>query len=582
LGLKTQCSIFDKMKIKLILLLLLYTSAIQAQRILAYDSISTAQQDYPCVVQTLDDGSLLMASITRPWLLNGKGDLILVRVDINGNPVRYKTITLDDISINIVGGVYKTGDNQYSIFCVFDTTTPNFNNRPTHFGFIQTDTLFNLISVNYSIVNFRSQILNSSIFDIKVKPWRNGKYFGTLGVTDTGILTPYIVNVVFDLNQHALQHHWDTVHNISVYGRVIKITEAQRNSMDFEWVYDDYLLSFRRNGFLKYSTTLNVFSIKDSIWTGLYMNGVLPIVDTSMTTNKHFIDISFRGNLRHYKDSLLLVAGTGRYVCEPEYCIDTLYQYNPGQSGIAIIPLKQHNLRNFSNFPLRFAFVEDIRTAFYEPISPFSMSRLFIDPKYSSAFMQSLDYYDENKIYFGRQMGDIVNIQRIYNPTPSCLLISQFDSTLNKTWELRIPTRNREGIVSVNATHDGGVILTTRSSVGQMNDPQFPDPVHLFDIAVYKINAQGVMTSLNKIKFNNPTQQTYTLYPNPAKDYVKINGDSPIHAVQVWDSQGKQYHTIFNTTTQDINTSHLPVGIYYIQLFNSQNEILQVIKLVKE
>jgi hypothetical protein len=571
------------MKTKFILLLLLYASATQAQRISAYDSISTAQQDYPCVVQTLNDGTLLMASVTRPWLWNGKGDLILVRMDIEGNPIYHKRIDLDELGINNAGGIFKTGDNQYTVFCVFDTTSPTFQSRPTHFGYIQTDTLFNVNSVVYSLVNYRSPISNSGIFDIQVKPWRDGKYFGTLGVTDTGILTPYIVNVIFDLKQHTLQHHWDTVHNLSVYGRVIEITEAQRNSMDFEWVYDDYLLAFRTNGFLRYSTTLNVFSTKDSIWTPLYMNGVLPIVDTSMTTYKHFFDfLSFRGNLRHYKDSLLLVAGTGRYVCEPEYCIDTLYQYDPGQSGIALIPLKQHNLRNFSNFPLRFAFVEDIRTAFYEPISPFNMSRLYIDPKYSSAFMQCLDYYDENKIYFGRQMGDIVNIQRIYNSTPSCLLISQFDSTLSKIWELRIPTRNREGIVSVNATHDGGVILTTRSSTGPFNDPSFPNlELHAFDIAVYKINVNGVMTSYKKVA-PNIAQHTCKIYPNPAKDVVQIQSQHNIHTIAVWDSKGKQHTCAFNTENQSFSVQQLPVGIYFIQLFDANSQLLDVVKLVRE
>jgi hypothetical protein len=570
------------MRIQLIIILFLITKLVQAQRIPAYDSISTSQQDYPCVVQALDDGTLLMAAVSRPWLWNGKGSLVLVHMDIEGQPMYHKTLELPDMGFNNAGGIFKTGENQYTIFCTFDTTTPTFNNKPTHFGYIQTDTLFEFIDIHYMAPNYYSPIARSGIYDIKIKHRKNTEYFGTLGIADTSLGSPYIIDAYFNLQTHSISYQWDTLNFLKTEdNRIIQLRMQQVLPMDFLWAYEDYLIKYRKAAFSSNSAPLNIYNCRDTLWTGLYLGGVLPFIGNSMFDPKHWLDFEWRSNIKHFKDSLLLLAGTGRYNCEVGYCLDTLYQYKPGQSGIAIIPLNQHALRNFSNIPYRFTFVEDIREAFYDTNDDgINMYRLYGD-LYSSAFMHCLDYWDENKIYYGRQLGDVVNVQRSYNSFPSLLLISQFDSTLHKVWERRIPARNREGIVSVNATLDGGVILTTRSSTGPFDDPQFPGiQMHKFDIAVYKFNQHGVITSLNKL-IESENQNKFSLYPNPANQYVHIKGNAPIATLQVWDTQGKQYSVKFNAENQIIVIDTLPVGIYFVQLYNSNNELLNVLRLVK-
>lgn len=578
------------MRIQLALFLFMVTKLLQAQRIPAYDGISTSQQDYPCVVQALDDGTLLMAAVSRPWLWNGKGSLVLVRMDIEGQPMYHKTLELPDMGINNAGGIFKTGENQYTIFCTFDTTTPSFNNSPTHFGYVQTDTLFNVTFNQIVQVPFRPTATSYGIYDIKVKRIGNGNnYFARLGLHDNlpGYHSPFIYNAKVNLQIASIKITPDTLRKWkNWYGNIGTTGYYSLLPMDF-------IISENEDMVLKlekypYSTSSNFqyMNVNDSIHYTIFSHEAIQRQDT-LNVYDFKIERQWRTNIFFYKNKYILIGGTGS--CRENFeLIDTLYKYKPNQSGLSLLIFDTTLIKYGYNhpfeypYPYRFSFVEDIREAFYDTNDDsINMFRLYGD-LYSSAFMQCLDYWDENKIYYGRQIGDVVNVQRWYNSFPSLLLISQFDSTLNKTWERRIPARNREGIVSVNATQDGGVILTTRSSPGPLNDPQFPGmQVHAFDMSVYKINQHGVITSLYKLS-ESKKQKAFTLYPNPAKRQVLVKGDLPIAFVQVWDAQGKQYSVQFTSETQIINIDTLPTGIYFVQLFDTNNELLQVMRLVKE
>jgi hypothetical protein len=50
----------------------------------------------------------------------------------------------------------------------------------------------------------------------------------------------------------------------------------------------------------------------------------------------------------------------------------------------------------------------------------------------------------------------------------------------------------------------------------------------------------------------------------------------------VWDSKGKQHTCAFNTENQSFSVQQLPVGIYFIQLFDANSQLLDVVKLVRE
>jgi hypothetical protein len=573
----------------IVVLLVCYCELLYAQRIPAYDSISTAQQDYPCVVQTLDDGTLLMAAVSRPWLSNGKGSLLLVRMDMLGNPLYHHTFELPDVGINNAGGIFKTGPNQYTIFCTFDTTYPTFANKPTHVGYIQTDTLFHISKTILNEVPKRNTATSFGIYDLKVKRQKQDLFFARLGIHDNapGFTSPFIFNLQIDLRNDEIHILPDTVrkwknwyNNTGVSGYYSSLP------MDFLSCDSTNTILLLEKSASNNITDFLYMNIRDSVYYTLFSHEAINLQDTLMVYDYKFERL-WRTNMLFYKNKFILMGGTG--TCRGNFdLIDTLYKNNPGQSGLTMLVFDttlfktQYNHPFEYPYPYRFTFVEDIREAFYDTTTDAvnTLYRLYGD-NYSSAYMQCLDYWDENKIYYGRQLGDVVNVQRSYNSFPSLLLISQFDSTLHKVWERRIPARNREGIVSVNATPDGGVILTTRSSTGPLDDPQFPGiQMHKFDIAVYKFNQHGVITSLNKL-IESENQKKHSLYPNPANQYVHIKGDVLIATLQVWDTQGKQYSVNFNVENQIIVIDTLPVGIYFVQLYNSNNELLNVLKLVK-
>jgi hypothetical protein len=89
------------------------------------------------------------------------------------------------------------------------------------------------------------------------------------------------------------------------------------------------------------------------------------------------------------------------------------------------------------------------------------------------------------------------------------------------------------------------------------------------------------MTSYKKVA-PNIAQHTCKIYPNPAKDVVQIQSQHNIHTIAVWDSKGKQHTCAFNTENQSFSVQQLPVGIYFIQLFDANSQLLDVVKLVRE
>ena len=81
-------------------------------------------------------------------------------------------------------------------------------------------------------------------------------------------------------------------------------------------------------------------------------------------------------------------------------------------------------------------------------------------------------------------------------------------------------------------------------------------------------------------------QQKYNLniFPNPASDFIKINGDneslSKIKSVLITNSIGQEIKSLNYRQNMDININDLPAAVYYI-LLKSENEILKNISFIK-
>jgi PKD repeat protein len=74
----------------------------------------------------------------------------------------------------------------------------------------------------------------------------------------------------------------------------------------------------------------------------------------------------------------------------------------------------------------------------------------------------------------------------------------------------------------------------------------------------------------------------YSVFPNPADKFVKIQSQKTISEVSIYDVSGKQIIKIenLNKLTSEINISELHKGVYFIKILSSDKDIT-VTKLTK-
>lgn len=66
-----------------------------------------------------------------------------------------------------------------------------------------------------------------------------------------------------------------------------------------------------------------------------------------------------------------------------------------------------------------------------------------------------------------------------------------------------------------------------------------------------------------------------SIYPNPASDYISINSTIELERIQLYDLLGKQ--VISTVETEQIEISHLPVGVYLLKAFSESGTITKKI-----
>ncbi len=67
----------------------------------------------------------------------------------------------------------------------------------------------------------------------------------------------------------------------------------------------------------------------------------------------------------------------------------------------------------------------------------------------------------------------------------------------------------------------------------------------------------------------NSVKKTVTIHPNPARDYMNIKSDEPIKKIILWNSLMRP--VIETSSVSFLNTSHLPEGIYILEITNNLN-----------
>ncbi len=72
----------------------------------------------------------------------------------------------------------------------------------------------------------------------------------------------------------------------------------------------------------------------------------------------------------------------------------------------------------------------------------------------------------------------------------------------------------------------------------------------------------------------------FTVYPNPASDWLNINGMTKnfSYAINIYNSQGKQ---LMFSNSSEINISNLPDGVYYLRILNEEKHVSETIRWIK-
>lgn len=94
------------------------------------------------------------------------------------------------------------------------------------------------------------------------------------------------------------------------------------------------------------------------------------------------------------------------------------------------------------------------------------------------------------------------------------------------------------------------------------------------DIGAYEFNSGS--SSIEFIKSNS-----FSIYPNPATDYININLASvnQLQKVQIYNSDGKLIKEEYIMNTGEIDISDIPVGQYFICLKNSEIKAIKLLKM---
>jgi len=125
--------------------------------------------------------------------------------------------------------------------------------------------------------------------------------------------------------------------------------------------------------------------------------------------------------------------------------------------------------------------------------------------------------------------------------------------------------KSDNGLVHIPVTIDSGVAMDAN---GTLYDVDGDETVLTFDP-----------------KNSSPDPYTLILYPNPATDQVNVhlNGKTSIHSLDIVDTQGRIIRSMNNINDKHatVDTSALPVGLYYIQVQHEHGRLTQLLSVIK-
>ncbi|MFA5620118.1 MAG: T9SS type A sorting domain-containing protein [Weeksellaceae bacterium] len=134
--------------------------------------------------------------------------------------------------------------------------------------------------------------------------------------------------------------------------------------------------------------------------------------------------------------------------------------------------------------------------------------------------------------------------------------VVKLDSTGNIQWQKSLGGSNNDFAYSIQQTTDGGYVVAGYSD---SNDGDVSGNHGNSDYWIVKLGPDNLST--NEIN----SKDNFSIYPNPVKDILTIEGIAPNTQLIITDLTGK---TILSTTVksnkESIDVSGLPAGVYFI------------------
>ena len=114
---------------------------------------------------------------------------------------------------------------------------------------------------------------------------------------------------------------------------------------------------------------------------------------------------------------------------------------------------------------------------------------------------------------------------------------------------------------------------------GELLEYLLDDNKHIVEVVAVYENGTSVGSAVLVTKANNVseiTESNISIYPNPAKDFVKISGDDRINSVKVYNCLGMIVEEIeVDANEAEINTSDYNTGIYFFNVMTENGNRIQ-------
>lgn len=186
-----------------------------------------------------------------------------------------------------------------------------------------------------------------------------------------------------------------------------------------------------------------------------------------------------------------------------------------------------------------------------------------------------------------RTTATFVNLPTVFTDIRARLMV---DKSVEVTWAAEIDPRHSHFIVEKSTDGSRFVEMeqvTTRPYISFDRHPSIGK--NYYRIKAVDLDGRFLYSRMVKVDYN-PSMFSFVLFPNPVKDKLTLQINTPevdVYSVQVSDLLGRTLYTksvSINAAGEEviINTAKWKQGVYMLKVINSRNEVMTTQKFVKD